>query len=1621
MDEANDTQLYVLEDAARRYDVLLEELPEPVEANYPGRLDDFWAGKDDAGRSRKKRIIQLIEAATRAELNQKVEVGLLLRAHKTLFEAFLDRTEEEVEPCAYQVEMATFSQAPMPLAGAFLLTERKMPESEEVDADVGVVLLYLPGIGLEGYRSLQEATEGLDQRMTRSLDREAMRALLSAQPTLSEDDDSWSWSFTPVAGPLFEACTNARIDKLRSDVGLVLEGGNIDQSLLLDRINQVTRRWCQQGLTGVVAHYRPLLEEREVRRNLPQWYKQASEAQRIDYAENVHAYDLTVMDLQANMGGGYSARHSAHRFLREQLDRKLGRSIDPALLTVTTRRHEPVANEHYTVTCDVFDLIWNGLHPGDEAPGSDFSRSTLHYRGEPVTETLIPGLTPLLLAEVIAPWQMRARYPLQYVWSLNDKVRGAMGSVIDARLRLMALTAHFQGQMSDAEHDRVQRLRLPLGAQGTDRASLLVLAGEKLASVLVVTLQGESELPEAFLLHTPQAPGRPDWQRFASLARLRQELLAWSAEPVLRRYLLERVPADGRVALEQRLARIAERPALLDSDLLLEEQSSYSVALEQLVSLQIALDRAEHSRLSPAWYGAADARERRQLNALEDRIKGLRALYESQAHTRLQSFTDFVHEQASIKLNRLLGAPDGVVDPDNVIITSPRETLSFTRLMRDGYDDSIGFLNPTLADQATLAGPEGIDLRPLTAEKVAGAVRGQWLGDRYCALVRDTLINPASGGYRYRQEVSLEITRLQMRHGALCSKLKGELSDEQYRWLSASLDNFEWMDRTIRERYPVFALSFLLSSRREQVDGVYIFFDPDSLNDRSRALLYTPDAPDGLTWRSYESVVEILNTPGMGDYFLNRMPRALGRSIARRFEVMRDLGIEDGPGPGPVLQNLFEAFFDTRIEARLRDVEDSTVGRGEMLAGLVWTSVEIIATALTLPFPVASFVVGMALWAKDAGQALSSLARGEHEAASGYMFAAMLNGLGAAGDLSGGVKGIGWLLRAAAKPEARKVIGVIDGLAGQAESVPRALQLEIDPQHALKRQPAGALVYRIEGRYAGLYEGTPDASGYPFWYIKDEVGYWYRVKVDSDGLVRLLQRNPSGYGMPLEHLGSGRWQVWKRYGLLGGGRDDAIDLFRQAVRQMSPAEANALGAQLNLPGSSNPGHFHRYFQSVTRSDIETLLQGFDWMTGLGWDVELAMARSVAMNRRLPAWALQFRQGAPRDSVQAMLARANEAFPDSAPAVRLEDFSFPQMYRESMEFNLALHLEVMGRIPPGALDFRLPEAARLHPLLGAAFAARSQPQDGWRLWSVELNDGGHFERAVVAQVGGRYYPTLPDNGAPSIIGANYPDYAIIFDPNVSHAQFVEALQGHDLSPLLRQMHLLESREGSWEHFGPLFVEPLPRIIGEMFPLLDPRSQTDLAGWMLREADRSTTELTSTRLLASFEALSAWRGRGGRIPRTVMSDPLALLPRSSPLQPGHGRRYPMFGLGRGRAPMLGFVQSPGPGSPIARVLQESGYVPVLLEAHRGMGAEQLVFSHPRSDNYYLVIRSSTSTSAREVSIPNPGAGREFLDDYLDRLAEPLRSRLVQARADDRLLVFGAGVRTGGDIGIIRFDID
>jgi hypothetical protein len=1017
------------------------------------KISDYWAAPSANGMPRLQLFALAMDHSLRDELALKTADGTL---HQNYWRCLTGTDQQASTASALSLQLN--EQAVAEIAGALVMT-----------APDGHTLLSIPGFGLEAFGSRQLMFETLtswinNPTLRMPLLRNIEQRLAQAVLTVEQDADLFlepfkaqHWCLTTIDKQPFAYALSRQIHKQQADIEHAVATPYDSKNLSAWRasVNQAIRMPRLFGPEAMIE----LLDTRHVdpsrKHDLPDWFKIARPEDRQHYIEGLQTYEQSRAVLTSAMSGAQDLQQYASIRLHARIENDLGYDLNPNHLIITTQRSFQQVGEAYQISRNLTQLSLYGLHPGDRLEGSEFlNRSQCTLDDIEVAQDY-PDLTLSYIAALIDELDLRASFrPFQRETYGSAQVQQLMCVVMRLQLKSLAHAAQLQGHIRRADYDLIAALDEDIfSTSGTLLIQRLNLARkDTLSSTLVFRVQGPQSEVERLILFTPDKPGAQFFQAFDTERQMLHEIVSWSASTELSQFLLGLVAPAKRPALQTLLDELHAKPQPAADFLTFVTLQDYDQGLRSLALSKSSLSLAEHSVHTPDWYLRASHEQRQALVAREDLLAGAQAAYKSKPHTHVPEFETYVQQRARKKINALLGLPALDVDPEQIIVTSPREQLSYTQLLRNGYDDSVGFFNETLEGRATFSGPPGVDLSALTAEKVARSVRGQWLSDDYIRLIKDTLLNPQDTGYEYRRSSSLLITRLQMSAAALRSYLEGHINTAQFTWLSRSIDWMHLNDPMTRERSPFYPLQFnvrtsLLASGIKELDdavdilkdlitlgagpdithvetvqGCYVLM-PDDSRDIRHALLYTPQAPDGEVFRPFDSFLDTLKRKGMSDYYKDRCRLKANRALAFFLHDMKQSGSAHKPAlPSQPHMDLQDACFNRKLLRKIRDVEETTDGRSDMISKLVWDSIEWVAMAVTLPFPMASFTVGAALVLRDSAHAFKALSEGDHEAASGYVLSSALNALGAAGDLHAGIKGFGSVLRDLTAPANRHAV-----------------------------------------------------------------------------------------------------------------------------------------------------------------------------------------------------------------------------------------------------------------------------------------------------------------------------------------------------------------------------------------------------------------------------------------------------------------------------------------------------------------------------------------------------------------------------------------------------------------------
>jgi hypothetical protein len=906
-------------------------------------------------------------------------------------------------------------------AGVFVLARNASPVVDNLTSghDLGRVLLFTPNRGLEDFDSLAQLDEGLKAVMASRAGREEFYRHLPVRYQELDVVGIWPLQLLPIDGELlFEHTYKAVLDKRRQDIdwALSLVDNPTHDALQLQAAldNAVTAALPDLSLR--LAFRRQQLLERSLYNSLPDWYRSATSANQETLSHFIDGYNQarqTYLDL---LGPVASPQALASYQVTEYLDEELElHDLDVQHLQVTTRRN--VANVGtYEQQRSLAELCYFGLHTGDELPGSDFlTNTTLTYGGTALqgehAELNAQDLLDMLREPGLHPRLDFAA--LQKDMQTRPAFKQAARDMLDRRLLLLAYVARLRGDLSEADYRLFEELRA--GTNPLLCAQTVLLHGAQLKDLWLLREQDAGGQTRRLLLCTPGSPRQQQFIGFRSERECQTHIIGWADDNTrfnnrsLSDYVLEQCPLRFRPKMGTFLVGLGFKPyAQEHEEVTFGPLCAHTVCLDAMVehSQSAAVDDYEYS--TPLWYRSASAADRTRLTSLGEDAAAALSVYNARpdSEANLVSFTAFVHEQAKLSLNRLLGRSQNDIDPDTVYVSAPwpllggmPAPLSYTQLYRDGYKDNVGFIDPKFSTSATFSGPDGVDLSRLTAQNVARSVTGVWIGQRYTDEVRNRLQSATSDGYTERRDATLAINQLQMQYAALDCCLRGHIARVDLAWLERAIDTLGDTTVATRKSYKVHRLSI----DGEWVMGNYLFSHADN-----PVLLYTPGAPDGIAFREAKLFNYWLKkTDGVLDYLNGRVTVKAKVRIASFLKSARD-GLPETINrttPSPArhdaiagvtpLANLRHELYNMVLQRKIDDVVATTVNRTEMIMGILWTCVELVTVIATVPYPVLSLGLGGLLAFKDSVLAINAYHEGDMNAALQH-FISYLGNLGGA-------------------------------------------------------------------------------------------------------------------------------------------------------------------------------------------------------------------------------------------------------------------------------------------------------------------------------------------------------------------------------------------------------------------------------------------------------------------------------------------------------------------------------------------------------------------------------------------------------------------------------------------------
>jgi hypothetical protein len=995
---------------------------------------------------------------------------------------------------------------------------------ETVIKSVAAVAAYF----VEQYRNyLRDHWEiaGLDAELVRLLARKLKRSIASIDRT-----------FAP------ERLTALKVDQLRNR---------------LEKLQQIHAR--RFGVTAMVTSRERLQLETVSFAQLPHWLRvlNVPDQDRLrKYQGQVERAWALVDDLLEGFGSLLQyARREAMQYIRLKLDMEVEPDSIQIKLQWQTAVGQPV------VTRSLSELMAAGPLSRSVVSVID-AGSDLSLRNHPLD------------SKFIADMLLSQDYPAQYLDALTQQCRrgdwhDALRDWFTLRLQHSAFVARCAGHMTVSDHERLERLwsNEAGGQPSTDLrvAGVILPNGKRCSELLVFYRQSSTGDNDDLLLYAPNKPDGQEWVRLPSLRELNAELGGWIASEAGREYLLQQLSASDRQGAREIFIRVVARSDLWDLNCdLRRPAASFSECLRDVVKTGLANKLVQVEREdSPVWYSALVSGERASVSSLNQEL-----LVHQQVFNELlagyEVFIDFAKRTVADRIAFYL-REKGVlepVDPATVMIDySPKifdGTLleaSLLDLAIHGYDDNSGIEHPKRGVRSTV----GQNLSQLRSAELVSSVRSAYLGEKYEAKIRGEFLDAQAASYAERRQAYQNLLLTKMERDLRVARGKAQVSAEAYLLLLEQITLLRTPQELTKSASSVTKLLeseglIRFTVRGEIVLGVYVFA---LTKPESARWLYTPDAPDNIAFRDYQSLWGEA-AAHLHDYILARVANSVRekvenslRSMAARlmavdqlFENQRVTDVRDE--------------FNNFIGRSISEVLDITTSRAEMIRQQVLKGLLYASALLCLVYPPFAVLLDVTFFALSAEKAINAHREGDTEGALGHWleasWGALLGVVGGAGAGKVFARAI-TSLRHTPRPVslmARRLKSTAPVAVTQGSPVRTAPALALEKIQAVKKTPQNLQEVVEEGIFHGTWRSPASASQPQATYYIRSKGRYYQVKKDPhfDGLCQIDASRPAAlYNPPVSLSPSGRG-VQGRVGLRGGN-GNVLNLGR--VQRLSDA------------------------------------------------------------------------------------------------------------------------------------------------------------------------------------------------------------------------------------------------------------------------------------------------------------------------------------------------------------------------------------------------------------------------------------------------------------------------------------
>ncbi|MFJ4375508.1 dermonecrotic toxin domain-containing protein [Pseudomonas japonica] len=862
----------------------------------------------------------------------------------------------------------------------------------------------------------------------------------------------------------------------------------------------------------------------------------------------------------------------------------LGVELEPDELRVETRLNH--SDYPASRTTRLAELVAEG--PFEADPGK--SRTLSRVQGA-LNQTLPDDFLDALLAQV----DPRASYHrcLTDRYARTD-VLAALYDLNDVCLQQSAFIALCKGHLSREGHDLVMRVRADNGVgrdePGEKVTGVSQFPDEPLAQLMLFHGEDGSGQLSGLVLYAPGKPDGQEWIELPSLRALAAELGGWLRDEAGTRYLLDRLNVSGQAKAEAFYANVRERPELWD---LRRDHRGLHYGYAECSRHLVELGRDNHLDQvawyeAPRWLQELPMSKRRLIAGLNEDLRLLNEAMQQRVNEQ-ESYLAFSRRTVQASLASYLKdcGVVGEVDPETILfdfVPGLDSSVKITRTLLDlamyGHDDNWGLDNPRMPVRSSV----GQDLSRVRAADLAIWLRGVFLGERYAESLRKEFLDASHPQYAPRRALHLRMARTTLLRDVHATHGKQMITVDERDWLLGVIEQLGEARPLQGDSADNIASSgvfrFTLNGRRSV--GLYVF--RRIVGDVAQDWLYTPQAPDGLTLRKYQSFVGS-ERGAMHDWYLQYL-RFVDRPAVSQWlgQLAKGKASRDALREGNRISD-FTAEYDEQLKNHISDIEEVTRSRYEVIVAQVTKGLLYAAFPLSLAFPPLGFLLDAVFIAIGSIKAIRSHMANDDAAALDHW-------LGVAATLWGiALPGAWGALAHASRAGVRKVSEVSRWNQVTQQARPgvrqgeRALISVLDEQRALKTVPDNLRSMEKGGVWRGVFQRSDD-SGQVAFYVRDRGRYFQVVHDREYQTLRLIdpRRPDAQYRVPIR-LGPGnRWQFNGQVGLRGGAPTVYLGQVRE-VFDAFPARTNPLPERCVLQGEGlvagfSPGITDNYLYSL---------------------------------------------------------------------------------------------------------------------------------------------------------------------------------------------------------------------------------------------------------------------------------------------------------------------------------------------------------------------------------------------------------------------------------------------------------